>query len=67
VRDVTRLADFQSNEAGVVAVDRGLVKAGSLPGEATLMVRYMNKLATWNTAIPLAGQVDPSIYERLPR
>lgn len=67
IRDVTRLADFQSNEAGVVAVQGGLVKAGPLPGEATLMVRYMNKLATWNTAIPLATQVDASIYAALPR
>lgn len=67
IRDVTALADFQSNEAGVVAVQGGLVKAGPLPGEATLMVRYMSKLATWNTAIPLATEVDSSIYAALPR
>jgi hypothetical protein len=67
IRDVTALADFQSNEVGVVAVQGGLVKAGPLPGEATLMVRYMNKLATWNTAIPLATPVDAGIYAALPR
>jgi len=67
IRDVTDLADFQSNEVGVVAVDHGLVKAGPLPGEATLMVRYMNQLATWNTAIPLAEPVDASVYSAITR
>ncbi len=67
IRDVTKLSDFQSNEAGVVAVDHGLVKAGALPGESTLMVRYMNKIATWNTAIPLADSVDADVYAQLPR
>jgi hypothetical protein len=67
IRDVTRLSDFQSNEAGVVSVRQGLVKAGTLPGESTLMVRYMSKIATWNTAIPQAGTVDGEVYARLPR
>jgi hypothetical protein len=69
VRDVTRLSDFQSSEAGVVSVARenGLVQAGALAGEATLMVRYMYRIATWNTAIPLAGSVDPQLYASLPR
>jgi hypothetical protein len=67
VRDVTRLTDFQSSEAGVVTIDGGLVTAGTLPGESTLMARYMNHIATWNTAIPLASTVDPEFYARLPR
>ncbi len=69
VRDVTRLADVQSNEAGVVSVERatGLVTAGALPGEASLMVRYMNQIATWNTAIPLDGPRDAAAYAALPR
>lgn len=69
IRDVTRLSDFQSSEVGIVMVEResGLVTAGALNGESTLMVRYMSKIATWNTAIPLAGSVDPQLYAQLPR
>jgi hypothetical protein len=69
IRDVTRLSDFQSSEAGIVSVDResGLLKTGPLCGESTLMVRYMSQIATWNTAIPLAGSVDPRLYAQLPR
>ncbi len=67
LRDVTRLTDFQSNEPGVVSVAGGLVTAGALPGEATLMIRYMNHIATWNTAIPLEGSVDQQLYADLPR
>ena len=45
----------------------GLITAGSLPGESTVMVRYMSKIATWNTAIPQSGTVDAEVYARLPR
>jgi Protein of unknown function (DUF1549)/Protein of unknown function (DUF1553) len=67
VRDVTRLTDFQSNEPGIVSVEGGLVKAGSLAGEATLMIRYMNNIVPWNTAIPIEGSVDAQLYAALPR
>lgn len=69
IRDVTRLADFQSSEPGVATVEpgRGLVKAGELVGESTVMVRYMNHIATWSTAIPLATPGEPSEYAALPR
>jgi hypothetical protein len=67
-RDVTRLASYQSSDAGVVAVDKhGLVAAGSLPGEATIMSRYMNQFATWRTAIPQDLAVSDSFYDALPR
>ncbi len=67
VRDVTPLTDFSSNEPGVVSVDSGLVKAGKLPGEATLSIRYMNNIVPWNTAIPIAGSVEVGLYDQLPR
>jgi hypothetical protein len=67
VRDVTRLADFQSNEPGIVSVEAGRVTAGDLPGEATLMIRYMNNIVAWNTAIPIEGSVDGQLYANLPR
>ena len=67
VRDVTRLTDFQSNEPSIVSVAGGLVTAGDLPGEATLMIRYMNHIEAWNTAIPIEGTVDGQLYAELPR
>ncbi|QDU28387.1 Bacterial Ig-like domain (group 2) [Anatilimnocola aggregata] len=67
-RDVTAQTAFQSNEAAIVNVDRsGLIAAGPLPGEATLMARYMSVIATCNVAIPVTGDVDASRYAALPR
>ena len=67
IRDVTRLTDFQVNEPGVVSLSGGRITAGQSAGEATLMIRYMNNIATWTAAIPLAGSVDDQLYENLPR
>ncbi len=67
-RDVTRLAQFQSNESAVVAVDDdGLVKAGPIPGEAAIMARYMGEIAIAEILIPLDGEVPDQFYAELPR
>ena len=67
-RDVTARTAFQSNEAAIVAVDKaGLITAGALPGEATLMARYMTIISTCNVAIPVSGDVDAAQYAALPR
>ncbi|HRX78727.1 MAG: DUF1549 domain-containing protein [Planctomycetaceae bacterium] len=67
-QDVTRMAMFQSNESAIVAVDDdGLIEAGPIPGEASIMARYMNVIATCNVAIPLAGEVPDEFYANLPR
>ena len=67
-RDVTTRSAYQSSEAAIVAVDKsGRVKAGPLPGEATVMVRYMSLIATSSVAIPLAGEVPTDLYAKLPR
>ncbi|MGD9720140.1 MAG: DUF1549 and DUF1553 domain-containing protein [Pirellulales bacterium] len=66
-RDVTRLTDFQANEPGVVSLSGSTITAGPSAGEATLMIRYMNHVSTWNAAIPLAGSVDDEFYQKLPR
>ena len=51
-----------------MAVDAtGRFKAGPIPGEATIMARYMDKIATCHVAIPLAGEVPDEVYARLPR
>jgi len=67
-QDVTGMSMFQSNESAIVAVNgKGEIKAGPIPGEASIMARYMNVIATCNVAIPLPGQVPDELYEKLPR
>jgi hypothetical protein len=67
-RDVTASSQYQSSEAGIVSVEpAGLVKAGPIPGEATIMARYMNRIATTSVAIPLPGDVADELYAGLPR
>ena len=67
-RDVTTRTQYQSSEMGIVGVDAaGLVKAGPIPGEATIMSRYMNVIATTSVAIPLPGEVPDELYANLPR
>ncbi len=67
-RDVTSRTQFQSSEMGIVSVDAaGRVKAGPIPGEATIMARYMNVIAVCHVAIPLPGSVADEVYASLPR
>lgn len=67
-RDVTDTSAYQSNESAIALVDaHGLVTAGPIPGEAAIMARYMDQIATFNVTIPLAGSVPPEFYATLPR
>lgn len=67
-RDVTARTAFQSSESAIASVDRGgLVTAGTIPGEAAIMARYMGQINAWNVVIPLAGDVDGELYRALPR
>lgn len=67
-RDVTGTSFFQSSEAAIVAVNEsGLLKAGELPGEATVMARYMGQIATWSTVIPRANPITADVYDALPQ
>lgn len=67
-RDVTPWAAFQSNEAGIVAVDpNGLAKAGPIPGEAAIMARFMGQITICTISIPLEGIVPAETYANLPR
>jgi hypothetical protein len=67
-RDVTSRTQYQSSEMGIVSLEPvGLVKAGPIPGEATVMARYMNIIATCHIAIPLPGHVPDEVYASLPR
>ena len=69
-RDVTDGSAFQSNDrtiAAIAAAGDGVVQAGSIPGEAAIMARYMNHIAVCAVTIPLPGDVPDSAYEQLPR
>lgn len=67
-RDVTDGSAFQSNDRTIAAVSsEGQVQAGPVPGEATVMVRYMNHIAVCAVTIPLPGTVPDEIYAGLPR
>ena len=46
-RDVTSMTTFQSSEGPIAAVsENGLVEAGPIPGQATIMARYLGRIAT---------------------
>jgi hypothetical protein len=68
VRDVTKMCAFQSNEPAVVSIATdGRMQAGKLPGEGTIMARYMGMIATWSTAVPRPESVPAERYVALPR
>jgi len=67
-REITRMCAFQSNEPAIVSISAdGKLKAGMLPGEATIMARYMGLIATWSTAVPCPEVVPVEKYAALPR
>src|SRR5204863_7356429 len=67
-RDVTRLAQFSSSESVYAGVSpEGVVKAGPIPGEATIMARFAEKFAVCSVLIPLPTPVDAAVYAKLPR
>lgn len=67
-RDVTDLAEFMSSESVYVSVDeQGLVTAGSLMGEASIMARYMGNFASFSVTIPSQNSVPDDYYTKLPR
>ncbi|MFN6050929.1 MAG: DUF1549 domain-containing protein, partial [Planctomycetia bacterium] len=52
-RDVTRQSEFSSNLDVIASVDAsGMVKAGSLSGEAAIMARHMGFVAVSNVMVP---------------
>lgn len=58
VRDVTRQAQYQSNEMPVASVEaEGLVRTFDLAGDATIMARYMGQVAVFRALVPLGKAV----------
>lgn len=67
-RDVTRLAQFQSNESAIAAVnDSGIISTNTITGESAVMARYMNLIAVCTVSVPLPNEVPKEIYDKLPR
>ncbi len=59
VRDVTRQAQFQSNESSVAAVEEnGLVRTLDLAGEAAVMARYQGQVAVFRATVPLNQRIE---------
>ncbi len=67
-RDVTDATSYLANEAAVVAVDaHGNMIAGSLPGETSIMARYMNHICVANIVIPQSRSLPADYFAKLPR
>lgn len=58
VRDVTKQAQFQSNEIAVAAVaGDGFVRTFELSGDATVMARYMGQVVVFRALVPLGKTI----------
>ncbi|HEY1065642.1 MAG TPA: DUF1549 domain-containing protein, partial [Pirellulales bacterium] len=67
IRDVTRQAQFNTNEGAVaVSSDDGLVSTNDLPGEAAVMAAYLGQVAVFKVLVPTGEPLD-SIPEFEPK
>jgi hypothetical protein len=58
IRDVTKQAQFQSNEISVAAVDGdGVVRTFEMSGDATVMARYMGQVSVFHALVPLGKTI----------
>lgn len=58
LRDVTSLAQFESNDRSMAEVnDRGLAKMSDIPGKVAIMVRYQGMVGVFNASIPLGAEI----------
>ena len=58
VRDVTRMAQYDSNNAEVAECsETGLVQTQDLPGDAAIMARYQGHVAVFQASVPLGVQI----------
>ena len=68
VRDVTRLASFDSNDKELAKVDAdGVLTVGSLSGQAVIIARYMGFVADSHVIVPSERVLPPAQFARLPR
>lgn len=65
-RDVTDLCEFTSNDAAFASVDHhGKITAGSVPGENSVIVRYVDQVAAARVVIPPDRLLPESDYASL--
>jgi hypothetical protein len=56
VEDITRRAQYESNDTEIAGVDAGgLVHTNAVAGESAVMVRYQGHVATFRATVPLGG------------
>jgi hypothetical protein len=64
VEDITRRAQYESNDTEVAVVDAaGLVRTLALSGEAAIMARYQGHVATFRATVPLGGKTPDYKFE----
>ncbi|MDG1895990.1 MAG: DUF1549 and DUF1553 domain-containing protein [Fuerstiella sp.] len=77
-RDVTHTSEFQSNADNLAAISRnGLIEAKGVPGEAAVLVRFLDQMAVCTVTIPRSGTefkrppennfVDQHVWDKLER
>jgi hypothetical protein len=58
IEDITRRAQYESNDQEIAVVNEGgLVRTLALSGEAAIMVRYQDQVATFRATVPLGGKI----------
>lgn len=65
-RDVTHLCEYTSNDEAFAQVDHhGHITAGSVPGENSIIVRYVDQVATARIVIPPDELLPAEQYSKL--
>ena len=68
IRDVTRLAKFDSNDKEVATVDeRGTITVGTLTGQGVVVARYMGLVADSQILVPADHLLPEARYTSLPK
>jgi hypothetical protein len=66
VEDVTRRAQYDSNDTEVAVVDpAGLVRTLGMSGEAAIMARYQGHVTTFRATVPLGEKIPEYKFEPL--
>lgn len=58
--DITRRAQYESNETEIATVDTGgLVRSQAMSGEAAIMVRFQDQVSTFRAVVPVSREPKP--------
>jgi WD40 repeat protein len=67
MRNVTHLAEYQSNDKGMATVDEhGLVTLGQQFGEGVVVIRYLDEVAVVRVTVPFDKLLPSDVYAGLP-